>query len=85
MDLTAGIFGLISIAGAALLFRNRKPSPPAIRERVQRKRLPRDDANDWADIMEDWFARLTWHVRFQYALMTGLAALVVYLLIRHGV
>ena len=27
-----------------------------------RRRLPRFDPHLWADKIEDWFARLTWHV-----------------------
>jgi hypothetical protein len=34
-----------------------------------RKRLPRHDPHLWADRLEDWFARLTWHVGMLYILV----------------
>lgn len=33
-----------------------------------RRRLPRRDPHLWADRLEDWFARLTWHVGLLYIL-----------------
>jgi len=49
-----------------------------------RRRLPRGDPHQWADRLEDWFARLTWHVRFLYFLVISMIlALVIHIAYAH--
>ena len=36
--------------------------------RFGRKRLDRSDPHSWADQLEDWFARMTWHIGMVYLL-----------------
>ena len=67
MEWIGGIVGLAAVVGG--YFATRKKSTSLSTEIRERKRLPREDANAWADRIEDWFARLSDHVRIQYALI----------------
>lgn len=43
-----------------------------------RRRLPRDEPHLWADRIEDWFARLTFHVWAHYLLIVLLIGYVIF-------
>ena len=67
MEWIGACVGLAAVAGG--YFATRKKSANLSTELRERKRLPREDANAWADRIEDWFARLSDHVRIQYVLI----------------
>lgn len=49
-----------------------------------RRRLPRGDPHMWADKLEDWFARLTGHMKFLYFLVISLGvALAAHIIYAH--
>ncbi len=69
MDWIGGIIGLTSVIGANWLFGQERSKVPATKDAHVRTRLPRDNAHQWADLIEDRLGQLTLRVRVLYVLL----------------